>query len=118
MVREFKYFDQALIADLIHDKFFDIEDISIDDGNHQLKLFYYADDSLTAIEGKIIVENVIKVKIVDTEKVKYYDINYIQWVDKEKKNKIVTNIPLLFDVYVAEFEIKIMRLIPSLTRQD
>ena len=84
-IRKFSFFDQASIADLIHDRFFDIEAVSINYNTHQMQLFYYADGSLTAIEGKITVEHVINVKIIDTERIQYYDFNYIQWIEKEKK---------------------------------
>lgn len=67
----------------------------------------YADGSLTTIEGKITVEHVINVKIIDTERIQYYDFNYIQWIEKEKKLKVITNIPLIFEIFVTEFEIKI-----------
>ena len=68
---------------------------------------HYADGSLTTIEGKITVEHVINVKIIDTERIQYYDFNYIQWIEKEKKLKVITNIPLIFEIFVTEFEIKI-----------
>jgi hypothetical protein len=107
MIREFRCFDRASIADLIHDRFFDIEAVSVNHNTHQMQLFYYADGSLTTIEGKITVKHVINVKIIETERIQYYDFNYIQWIEKEKKLKVITNIPLTFEIFVTEFEIKI-----------
>ena len=46
-------------------------------------------------------------KLVDTKKIGYYDLNFITWDEKENKIELVTNIPLTFEITATEFEMTI-----------
>lgn len=103
----FDHFDRNLIADLIHDRFFDVESISWDRDRQYLEFSYFKDDDLKAIGGKISFGHVIDLKLIDTEKIRYYDLNFINWNERENKIEIVTNIPLTFEITAGKFEMTV-----------
>ena len=106
----FDHFDRNLIADLIHDRFFDVESIRLDKDKQYLEVSYFKDDACKTIGGKILFKHVIDMKLVDTEKIQYYDLNFINWDEGKNKIELVTNIPLTFEIAATEFEMTIMIL--------
>ena len=96
-------YDRNLIADLVHDRFFDVGSIRWDKDGKHLEFSYFKDDDCKAIGGKISFKNVVDMKLVDTEKIGYYDLNFITWDEKENKIELVTNIPLAFEITATEF---------------
>ena len=103
----FKNFDKKTIADIVHDRFLDAENICWDKNSNCVKILYFSDAHGQVLEGAILLKNVVDLIFVDNEKIQYYDLNFIDWVEKEKKISIITNIPLFFYAIVKEFEIAI-----------
>lgn len=103
-------YDKKFIADMVHDRFFDVESIRWDKDGQYLEVSYFKNDDLKAIEGKITFKHVVDMKLIDTEKIRYYDWNFINWNEKEKQIEFVTNIPLTFEITATKFEMAIMIL--------
>ena len=106
----FDRYDRNAIADLIHDRFFDVESIRLDKDRQCLEFSYFKDDDLKAIGGKISFRHVVDLKLVDTENIRYYDLNFINWNEGESKIELVTDIPLTFEITATKFEMTIMTL--------
>ena len=104
----FDHFDGNTIADMVHDRFFDVDSIRWNKDKQYLEFSYFKDDYIKAVGGKITFEHVIDVELVDTEKIGYYDLNSIKWHEKENKIELVTNIPLTFEITATEFEMTVM----------
>lgn len=103
----FDHFDRNTIADMLHDRFFDVESIRWDRDGRYLELSYFKDDNVKVPGGKISFRHVVDAKLVDTEKIRYYDLNFIDWDEEKNKIKLVTNIPLTFEITATEFEMTI-----------
>lgn len=106
----FDRYDRDAIADMIHDRFFDVESISWDRVRQCIEVSYFKDDACKTIGGKILFKHVIDMKLVDTENIRYYDLNFINWDEEKNKIELVTNIPLTFEITATEFEMTIMIL--------
>jgi len=103
----FDHFDEKMIADMVHDRFIDVESIFWEKSRQYLEVSYFKDDDIKDVGGKISFEHVIDVKLVDTEMIRYYDLNFINWNESEHKIELVTNIPLTFEITSTEFEMTV-----------
>ena len=106
----FDRYDRNAIADMVHDRFFDVESISWDKDRQYLEVTYFKDDDSKTIGGKISFRYVINLKLVDTEKIRYYDLNFINWNERENKIELVTGIPLTFEITASKFEMTVLIL--------
>ncbi|MBL1212825.1 MAG: hypothetical protein HND52_05635 [Ignavibacteriae bacterium] len=112
-----------LINDVIHDQWFNIHDIKLDDLNEIITIkFNYEDRINSRIIYKFLIlkkvkipirkyylkiNNVKLVELDDTEKVELYDFNAINFQEEESRIKITTGIPLRFELVVDKFKISI-----------
>ena len=103
----FDRYDKNRIADMVHDRFFDVENIRWDKDRQYLEIAYFKDDNCKTVEGKISFRHVVDIKLIDTEKIGYYDLNFINWDEEENKIELVTNIPLTFEITATKFEMTI-----------
>ncbi len=106
---EFNSYDKNLIADVIHDRFIDIESVCWNKRENILEILYFSESNLNTPEGKILFYNVIDVNILDEEKVQYYDLNFIKWDEKNNKISLITGITLVFEIMVTKFKIMILK---------
>lgn len=112
-VVEFNDYDKNLIADVIHDRFIDIESVCWNKRENILEILYFNESNLNTPEGKILFYNVIDVNILDEEKTQYYDLNFIKWDKKSNKISLITGITLVFEIIVTKFKIKIISSLRS-----
>jgi len=108
------------LLDLIHDYWFDLDEIKYDPAAQQLKIPLSQkiqrkkSKILTKDKNKLhpkryimLIKKVLDVEIVDSEKVGSYDINNIAYKTDTKSIVINTGIPLKFGVNVKDFEINL-----------
>ena len=100
----FNSFDPKTITNIVHDRFLDAENIIWDKNSHHISFSYFSDPRGKVLEGVLLLKNVVDLFFADKEKIQYYDINLLKWIEKEKKISIITNVPLLFCVVVERFE--------------
>ena len=103
----FDRFDRNMIADMIHDRFLDVESIRRDEEKRYLEVSYLKDDACKTIGGKISFRHVADMKLVDTEHIRYYDLNFIDWNEEKYKIELVTGIPLTFEITATKFEMTV-----------
>ena len=103
----FDRFDRNMIADMIHDRFFDVESIRRDEDGGYLEMSYFKDDACKTVGGKISFRHVADMKLIDTEKVRCYDLNFIDWDEEKNKIELVTGIPLTFEITATKFEMTV-----------
>ena len=104
---KFDFFDKTAIADIVHDRFLDVATIHWDEINNTITMSYFEDCCGDVCVGKITIQHVIDLIFQDTEKIQYYDLNYINWISDAKKIAMITNEPLLLEILVSEFEMTI-----------
>jgi hypothetical protein len=110
------------INDLIHDAFFDVDDIAFDSqasilsfkfdlptlpSGLGLKEFIYSSKTSPGVECLLKIYNVEKYSIDDTEKVGRYDFNIIEFDAPARVVYIRTNIPIGIQILVSELEISL-----------
>jgi hypothetical protein len=110
------------INDLIHDSFFEVDDISFDSqastlsfkfelptlpSGLGLKQFIYSSKTSPGVECLLTIHKVLKYIIEDTEKVGRYDFNIIEFDAPAKIVRIRTNIPIGIQMLVSELEISL-----------
>ena len=97
------------LLDLIHDWYFDVEKILHDQVSNTITILL-AENTKNLLEFKNNVElmifNVKKIEIRDTEKVGYYDINKIIYNDSSKVLKITCGIPLGIKIFTDGLRIE------------
>lgn len=108
-------FDRKLIANIIHDRFFYLDELIFNEKEKSLVIpyysdshdFYFSDSHALTLEGRIVINNVKEVKIVDKEKIGRYDFNYIEYVKAKNKLIIWTGFPLQFELIIDKLDITI-----------
>jgi hypothetical protein len=114
--------DLEAINDLIHDSFFEVDDITFDSqasilnfkfelptlpSGRGLKEFIYSSKTSPGVECLLKIHNVEKYSIDDTEKVGRYDFNIIEFDAPARVVCIRTNIPIGIRILVSELEISL-----------
>jgi hypothetical protein len=110
------------VNDLIHDSFFNVDDIVFDSQTSilsfkfelptlpsglGLKVFIYSSKASPGVECVLKIHNVEKYSIDDTEKVGRYDFNIIEFDALARVVYIRTNIPIGIRILVSELEISL-----------
>lgn len=91
------------LFDLIHDKFFDLDQIDFQEEAKQLTIPLSTDTNTNdelQFNDKLVFTGVMGIDIHDTEKVGVYDINKVEVDNQRHMISIVTNIPLLLEIKV------------------
>ena len=95
--------------DLIHDKWFNIDEIMFEKEKNIVKIPFYLKNPYKIKEkpcGKIIFSSVMSLKITDTEHIGSYDFNKII-VKNDNLLEIKTNFPLILTMQVSEIDITV-----------
>lgn len=91
----------------LHDQWFSLDDIVYDESKNEFQLFYGPNQKL--VNKCLKVEGVINCKIIDTEKIDTYDINYLSIDLKQDVISIIGCIPITISLKVKpDFRITII----------
>jgi hypothetical protein len=90
--------------DPIHDLWFDLEDLLGESGKtRHLRLTSDFRREPVQIEYRLTIGNVLKVEVRDTERIRYYDLNELEY--HEGVVTVVTGVPLLLRFVVSSLEL-------------
>lgn len=109
------------IHDAIHDCEFDLDDVSYDEKSQKLAIRFSYEDlegsglmpkisfrkRIPVYEAMLIINNVYKYIINDTEKVGTYSFNILVYDAKSQSITITTDVLLEFKVYVRNFDVSV-----------
>ena len=105
------------VDDLIHDRWFSVQDIEYVAETGEFVIFYADDDridrrSLSSAKGqpslvRLIVRNVVSYEFKDSERIVWYDFNRIRFSEKSGRLDVLTNIPLLIRLGVSALDIRV-----------
>lgn len=109
------------ILDLIHDEWFDINEINFE--NHILSIKFRKEKNddikvkrnyllwkvveIPILECYLKIYNVTDYIIKDNQRVDFYDFNIIEYFENENKINIQTGIPLIFEINVYDFKVSV-----------
>jgi hypothetical protein len=98
----------------IHDRWFNVEDVTFDANNHTLRMPFTKSRSPTkqsgtspAGQGYLEIANVEGYTLKETQNVGRYDFNELKFSDAVHKVTITTGIPLRFEVIVRDLDIRV-----------
>lgn len=100
------------ITDYIHDCWFDAESIGPVSENGVLSIRFFSSNPKSqdreddCHHGMLRIDNVIKLRTIDSENIKYYDVNEMLWDKSVGKIVVATNIPFVFEVWVSALEVR------------
>ena len=116
--------DLQVIIDVIHDSWFDVDDISYDKLERRVsfsfekkerspaskessKLFFLKPyiDSITP--AKLVFNNVEDFTVIDTEEVGSYDFDKVLWDEAKKKLTIETGVPISINMNVSNLDVRV-----------
>lgn len=105
------------INDVIHDHWFDIEDVHFDRGRGRLRIRFEAPQP--NLENRsdrkpnppsplsLVIDGVGDVKLIETEHVGRYDFNVLRYDAEEGALTVDTGIPLKFQLNVSRLDVSI-----------
>ena len=102
------------IVDRIHDCWFDADSIQSAKEANEIEISLFINNPKSPSReadyhfGTLHIRNIIKISLVDHEKIQYYDINEILWNSDDNKFTFVTNIPLVFQIFVSKMDISLV----------
>jgi hypothetical protein len=114
--------------DIIHDSFFDVDDITFNSQTSVLSFkfrrpipskrlaltdFVYSSRTKPAHEYMLIIRNVESYSIRDTEKVGTYDFDVLEFDPSTRRISIRTNIPIGISIVVRDLDIWVEELASS-----
>mgnify|MGYP001580913800 FL=1 len=101
--------DLRKITSLVHDSWFDIDQILKDHKNGAVRIYFQKSSKLPADDvnrfASINIKNVQRLEIKDTEKIGYYDFNEIKYLEKESCLVITTGVPIGIKIFISSIEI-------------
>lgn len=108
---------------LFHDYWFDIDDIIHNKENKFIKIKFITESresgellkkilclkkyKIPRIITFLCIENVIEYTLEETEDIKIYNFNGMQYSEKTKTINFATGIPLLFQVKISDFKVAV-----------
>jgi hypothetical protein len=109
------------INDLLHDCWFDIDKISVDNNTFKLNFtccletrkrilknyLFIKQFEIPEVEGILEIHEVKSYEIIDTEKVKNYDINELVFNPEINSISILTGIPLTIRIDVLSLKVSV-----------
>ena len=110
---------------IVHDKWFNREDIEFDREESLVKIPVVRKERVTLkrvllpaqkpknrfeIVGVIVFKSVTEVKIHDTENIGFYDINKIIYSEDDNEIRILTNCPIDLTMAVESFDAEYFRI--------
>lgn len=102
------------ILDEVHDKWFDLERIKLAASENVLRI-PISSTQTTLVKGQnanefLIIGNVVRVEIQDTERIGCYDIADIKFDSAARRIDILSGIPLGLSIFVSSFSLTYARL--------
>lgn len=97
--------DLRLVADLIHDCWFDLEAIVATDS--QLVIPLERQRGRTHVKSRLTLEHVARHTITDSERVGRYDFNKFTYDEASRALRLLTGIPLEFIVTVDKLSVRL-----------
>lgn len=101
--------DLRKITSLVHDSWFDIDQVLQDHKNGIVKIYFQKSSKLPADKknrfASITIKNVQRLEVKDTEKIGYYDFNEIKYLEKERCLVITTGVPIGIKIFISFLEI-------------
>lgn len=100
--------EQLLLAnDCVHDLFFNLDDLIVQEGSIRFVILFQggwrgAVDPLVVM----IIRNVTRMEVRDTERVGWYDVNTLKWEDGCLT--VATGIPLELKIWVSSLHITLL----------
>ncbi|MCW5947549.1 MAG: hypothetical protein KIT74_11035 [Fimbriimonadales bacterium] len=100
--------EQLLLAnDCVHDLFFNLDDLIVQEGSIRFVILFQggwrgAVDPLVVM----IIRNVTRMEVRDTERVSWYDVNTLKWEDGCLT--VATGIPLELKIWVSSLHITLL----------
>ena len=118
-----------IICDLIHDAWFDVDNIEFDSNTCVLSIEFDRElkDESTVVEKNWMVEklevplvqcflnffHVDSYKIDDTERVGYYDFTTLEYNSDQRCISIITGTPIGIEIIVRDFEVSVVETTKS-----
>lgn len=104
------------LTNIVHDKWFMVNEIKYDTYIHLLELPFYDNNPYKQKDsprGILIFKGVRDVLLIDNEQIGSYDFNKVVYDPKKAMIRLKTNLPLTFDIIVndSNFEIVLSRLV-------
>ena len=99
------------LLDLIHDYWFNLDEIELNRNTRSIIIFAaptHAELKHRSAGRTIVIKNAEELNIIDTEKVRDYDINEITFNVETCTLSITCGIPLKIDVRVSVLEIDVL----------
>jgi hypothetical protein len=102
------------INELIHDRWFDVEDVTFDAHNRVLAVRFRdrPDEELLAPKSgsayELRMHHVEKYQVEDSQQIGRYDFNVIRYDAAERKITVVTGIPCTFWAVVRKLEVRVV----------
>lgn len=90
----------TVITDVIHDRWFDVDDVMFDEGNNCLRIPFRPDWVLE-------ISNVESYELEETEGVGRYDFNEFTYSESDSALIISTGVPLVFRVAVGGLDVSL-----------
>jgi len=105
------------IDDFIHDRWFSVQDVEHRKSANEVCI-YYSDDpgidcrALSSVRGtpramRILVRNATACEVQDTQRILWYDFNYVLYDQQSGVLRFVTNIPTILRVRVSSVDLQI-----------
>lgn len=95
-----------VITDVIHDRWFEVDDVAIEEGRKCLRIPFRPDWVLE-------ISEVESYQLEETEGVGRYDFNKFAYSESDRTLMISTGVPLVFRVTVASLDVSLSELSPA-----
>lgn len=110
--------DLCSITDTLHDKWFSVNDIEYDKMGHSVSILFTGEELINRrissslkdnpAAGCVLVENVQEIIVKDTERITWYDFNYVGYDSRHQVIFFRTNIPIVLKMRVSKISIRVM----------
>lgn len=90
--------DLEQIVEVVHDAFFDLDDVIAQVGSTRTMRFFQGPSSKSQEVGLLTINDVLRVDYVDRERIGFYDLNEFAW--SEGCLKVLTGVPLDLTFFV------------------
>jgi hypothetical protein len=89
--------ESRALTSQVHDLWFSLNEVTRCGSSAALRVRLFG-DARTQPTGTLVIENVDRIEVVDTERVDWYDINRVEIADDGRACRVHGNIPVLLIV--------------------